>query len=374
MVRFLTAGESHGETLTGIIDGIPANIYLDIDFINKELKRRQMGYGRSSRMQLEIDEVNILSGISKGFTTGSPITVSIKNRGTNIELVEVTKPRPGHGDLVGALKYNQKGARNIIERASARETAMRVALGSICKLLLKEFNINIYSHVINIGGISSNVNYYKGLKTEELIRADESSIRVIDKNSEEKMIRKIQEAKEKGDTLGGTIEIIAKNIPTGLGSHTNWDTKLDARLAAACISIQGIKGVEFGLGNLAASTPGSEFHDEIFYDDNKYKRRTNNAGGIEAGISNGEDIIIRATMKPIPTLMKPLETVDMITKEKTIAQFERSDVCAVPSASIVAESMIAYIITDELIKKFGGDSLEEIKTNYYNYLKYLERR
>ncbi len=373
MVRFLTGGESHGESLTGIIDGIPANLYIDMGYINEQLKRRQKGFGRSLRMELESDEVNILSGVSKNLTTGSPITISIKNKGTNIELVEVTKPRPGHGDLVGALKYNQKGGRNILERASARETAMRVALGSICKLILKEFNINIYSHVINIGGINSSINYYNKLKIEELIRADESNIRVIDKDSEEKMIKKIQEAKDKGDTLGGVIEVIVKNVPIGLGSHTNWDTKLDGRLAGACISIQGIKGVEFGLGSVAASTLGSEFHDEIFYD-NKYKRRTNKAGGIEAGISNGEDIVIRVTMKPIPTLKKPLETVDMITKEKTTAQFERSDVCAVPSASIVAESMIAYILADELIKKFGGDSLEETKINYFNYLKYLERR
>ncbi|MCQ4923833.1 chorismate synthase [Tissierella carlieri] len=374
MIRFLTAGESHGESLVGIIDGIPANLYLDTDYINKELKRRQMGFGRSARMQIESDEVNILSGVSKNFTTGSPITISIKNRGTNIELVEVTKPRPGHGDLVGALKYNQKGGRNILERASARETAMRVALGSICKLLLKEFNINIYSHVINIGGVNSNIDYYNGLEIKELIGVDQSSIRVIDKCSEEKMINKIQESKEDGDTLGGIIEIIASNIPIGLGSHANWDTKLDGRLAAACISIQGIKGIEFGLGGIAASTLGSKFHDEILYDDNRYKRRTNNAGGIEAGISNGEDIVIRATMKPIPTLKRPLETVDMLTKEKTIAQFERSDTCAVPSASIVAESMVAYILADELIKKFGGDSLEEIKINYNNYLKYLESR
>lgn len=374
MIRFLTAGESHGESLVGIIDGIPANLYLDTDYINKELKRRQMGFGRSARMQIESDEVNILSGVSKNFTTGNPITISIKNRGTNIELVEVTKPRPGHGDLVGALKYNQKGGRNILERASARETAMRVALGSICKRLLKEFDINIYSHVINIGGVNSNIDYYNGLEIKELIGVDQSSIRVIDKCSEEEMINKIQEAKEDGNTLGGIIEIIASSIPIGLGSHANWDTKLDGRLAAACISIQGIKGIEFGLGGIAASTLGSKFHDEILYDDNRYKRRTNNAGGIEAGISNGEDIVIRATMKPIPTLKRPLETVDMLTKEKTIAQFERSDTCAVPSASIVAESMIAYILADELIKKFGGDSLEEIKINYNNYLKYLESR
>ncbi|WP_353097480.1 chorismate synthase [Tissierella praeacuta] len=373
MVRFLTAGESHGESLTGIIDGIPANLYLDIDYINNELKNRQIGFGRSQRMQIERDEVNILSGINNGLTTGNPITLSIKNRGKNIELVEVTRPRPGHGDLVGMLKYNQKGGRNILERASARETAMRVAIGSICKLLLREFNINIYSHVINIGGISSTMNYYNGLKSEDLIRANGSSIRVIDKDSEKEIIKKIEKAKEAGDTLGGVIEVIVKNPPIGLGNHTNWDAKLDGRIAAACVSVQGIKGIEFGLGNIAASTFGSMFHDEIFYD-GKYKRKTNNAGGIEAGISNGEDIVIRVTMKPIPTLIKSLDTVDVLTKEKTSAQFERSDICAVPSASIVVESMIAYILADELIKKFGGDSLEEIKINYNRYLDYLESR
>lgn len=373
MIRFLTGGESHGESLTGIIDGIPANVILDIDFINAELKRRQLGYGRSVRMQIESDEVSVLSGVSNSLTTGSPITLSIKNRGRNIELIEVTRPRPGHGDLVGALKYNQKGGRNILERASARETAMRVALGSICKILLREFNINIHSHIINIGGIDSNINYYNGLKIEELNRADDSVIRVIDKSSEEKMIKRIEEAKEEGDTLGGRLEVIVENVPVGLGSHINWDTKLDGKLAAVIIGIQGIKSVEFGLGSLAESTKGSEFQDEIIYD-NEYKRKTNNAGGIEAGISNGEDIVIRATMKPIPTLRKSLDTVDMLTKEKVTAQFERSDVCAVPSASIVAESMVAYILAGELLKKFGGDFLEEIKVNYNNYLKYIESR
>lgn len=373
MIRFLTSGESHGEVLTGIIDGIPANLFFDRDYINKELKKRQIGFGRSVRMQIESDEVSILSGVNNGLTTGNPITISIKNRGRNIELVEVTKPRPGHGDLVGALKYNQKGGRNILERASARETAMRVALGSICKLLLREFNIKIYSHIINIGGIDSRINYYNGLKIEELNKADDSVIRVIDKKIEEEMIKRIDEANEEGDTLGGILEIVVENLPVGLGSHTNWDTKLDGRLAGAVISIQGMKSVEFGLGSLSALTKGSEFQDEIIFD-NGYKRKTNNAGGVEAGISNGEDIVLRATMKPIPTLRKPLDTIDMNTKEKVTAQFERSDVCAVPSASIVAESMIAYILADEFMKKFGGDFLEEIKINYKNYLKYIEKR
>lgn len=373
MIRFVTAGESHGESLTGIIEGIPSNLRLDINFINKELKRRQMGYGRSNRMKIENDQATILSGVSNGLTTGNPIGISIENRGRNIDLVEVTKPRPGHGDLVGALKYNQKGGRNILERASARETAMRVAVGSICKLLLLEFGINIYSHIINIGGINTSINYYNGITVKDLINVDSSCIRVIDKKAEEKIIETIELSKIDGDTLGGTIELIVKGVPIGLGSHTNWEKKLDSRLAAAIIGIQGLKSVEFGLGSQSHLTKGSEYHDEIFYDDG-YKRKTNNAGGIEAGISNGEDIVIRATMKPIPTLRKPLETIDMVTKEKAIAQFERSDICAVPSASIVVENMVAYIIADELLSKFGGDFLEETLGNYNNYIKYLKER
>lgn len=373
MIRFLTAGESHGGVLIGIIDGVPANLFLDINYINNELKKRQMGFGRSIRMQMENDEIEILSGVNNKITMGSPITISIKNKGRNIDLVEVTKPRPGHGDLVGALKYNQKGGRNILERASARETAIRVALGSICKLILREFNINIYSHIINIGGVESKLNYYSGLDIKDLQKVDDSDIKVVDKTTENFMIEEIEKAKDKGDTLGGTIEIIVQNVPVGLGSHVNWDSKLDGKLAAAIIGIQGIKSVEFGLGTLAASSKGSEFQDEIIYE-NGYKRRTNHAGGIEAGISNGEDIVIRTSMKPIPTLRQPLETVDMLTKEKVIAQFERSDICAVPSASIVAESMIAYVIANEFLGKFGGDFLEEIKLNYNNYIRYLEGR
>ncbi len=373
MIRFLTAGESHGTCLIGIIEGIPANLYLDIDFINNELKRRQAGYGRSQRMKIENDQVKILSGVNGNLTTGNPISILIENRGRNIELVEITKPRPGHGDLVGALKYNQIGGRNILERASARETAMRVAIGSICKLLLKELNIFINSHVINIGGVESKINYYSGLKSEDLKLADESIIRVIDKESEKKMIEIIEEAKEEGNSLGGRIEIIGRNLPVGLGSHISWDRKLDARLAAALMSIQGIKAVELGLGTTASELKGSVFQDEIIYTD-KFSRKSNNAGGIEAGISNGEDLVLRATMKPIPTLRKALETVDMITKEKALAQFERSDICAVPSASIVAENMVAFVIADEILRKFGGDFMEELKINYNNYVDYLEKR
>lgn len=373
MIRFLTSGESHGEGLTGIIDGVPANLFIDQDFINSELKRRQQGYGRSSRMTIENDKVSIISGINQDLTTGNPISIFIKNKGTNIETPEVYTPRPGHGDLVGSLKYNQKGGRNILERASARETAMRVALASICKLLLKHLDIEIYSHVISIGDIVSTKSYYNEITNLELKNSDNSDLRVVDKSKEIKMIELVKESMSNGDTLGGSIELIVKNIPVGLGSHTNWDRKLDGLLGAALFSIPGIKAVEFGLGTMSSSTLGSKFHDEIIYD-KTYKRVSNNAGGIEAGISNGEDIVIKIHMKPIPTLKQPLATVNMLTKEKEFALSERSDVCAVPSASIVAEAMVSLVIANELLRKFGGDSMEELTLNFKSYRNYLKTR
>ncbi len=374
MFRFLTGGESHGEGLIGIIEGFPANMYFDIDYINQELGRRQKGYGRSNRMSIEKDEVLVLSGVNHKYTTGNPISIMIKNKGTNIDLVEITRPRPGHSDLAGALKYNQKGGRNVLERASARETAMRVAIGSICKLFLKEFNIIIYSHVIQIGDIKAVKNYYNRITKDDLIEADKSPVRVLDKKSEGLMIEKIEKAKENGDTLGGIIEVIGTSIPVGLGSYANWDRKLDGKIAQSILSIPGIKGIEFGLGFHTSNILGSEYHDEIFYGDNGYYRETNNAGGIEGGVSNGEDIVFRAVMKPIPTLKKPLKTIDMKTKETVFAQFERSDICAVPSASIVAESMFAYVLAGEMMLKLGGDSMEEIKANYKNYMTSLRDR
>ena len=324
-------------------------------------------------MQIENDEINILSGVNNAYTTGNPLGIMIKNKGTNIDLVEITKPRPGHGDLAGSLKYNHKGARNILERASARETAMKVAIGGICKLFLKEFNIQIYSHIIQIGNIKSNINYYNDLSIEDLKEVDKSPIRVLDKIQESKMIEEIEKAKAKGDTLGGIMEVIAIGIPIGLGSHAHWDRKLDGKIAWGILSIPGIKGIEFGLGFNGAEKMGSEYHDEIYYDKTFY-RNTNNAGGIEAGISNGEDIVFRAVMKPIPTLKKALKTVDLVTKEETVAQFERSDTIAVSSASIVAESVLAYVIMEEFLIKFGGDSMDEIKSNYKNYIDILEKR
>lgn len=373
MLRFLTSGESHGDVLIGVIEGIPANLYFDRDYINMELSRRQKGYGRSSRMEIEKDEIVVLSGINQGYTTGNPISIMIENRGKNIPLTEVKRPRPGHADLAGALKYNQTGARNILERASARETAMRVAIGGICKLFLAEFDIYIYSHVIQIGEIKSVKNYYNNLRVDELVKADRSSIRVVDKNSEKKMIDIVKKVKAHGDTLGGVVEIIGTSIPIGLGSHAHWDRKLDGKIAQSMMSIPGIKGVEFGLGFDSASKLGSRFHDPIAYDGDYY-RMSNNAGGIEGGISNGEDIVFRLAMKPIPTLKKPLQTVDMESKEEVLAQFERSDTCAVPSASIVAEAMLAYVLANEMMIKFGGDSMEEVRNNYDYYINSLINR
>jgi len=371
VIRFFTAGESHGECLIGIIDGFPSNVFIDLDYINNELKRRQKGYGRSSRMNIELDEVAILSGINNNFTTGNPISLLIKNRAREIDVERITRPRPGHGDLSGMLKYNQDDAKNVMERASARETAMRVAVGSICKLLLKEFGITIYSHVIQIG--NAKAIYCSNMEEDILIQADKSPLRVLDKEVETKMIEEIEGAKEEGDTLGGVFEVIGKNIPVGLGSYTSWDRRLDGIIAGAIMSIPGIKGIEFGIGFDAGRLRGSLVHDEIYYD-RGYFRKTNNAGGIEAGISNGEDIVFRAVMKPIPTLRKPLRTVNTKTKEEVFAQFMRSDVCAVPSASIVAENMFAYVLANEMTVKFGGDSIEEMKTNYNNYISSLSER
>lgn len=364
MIRFLTAGESHGKELVGILEGIPANMDIDLDFINNELKRRQKGYGRSERMSMEKDDMVILSGINKGKTTGNPISFKIKNRGHLEVLGKINRPRPGHGDLSGAIKYNQKDdVRNVLERASARETAARVGVGSICKVLLKNLDIEIYSHVIQIGGIESSKSIYNKGNIEDIKNADHSIIRVVDSIAEEKIIKKIRKTKEKGDTLGGTIELIGVNVPVGLGSYISWDRRLDGKIGQSMMSIPGIKAVEIGNGLESGKSYGSEIHDEIFYEKN-YFRKTNNAGGIEAGVSNGEDIIVRCTMKPIPTLKKPLKSIDMNTKKTSLAQVERSDVLAVPSASIVAENMLAYILAEEIMLKFGGDSIEELKKNY----------
>jgi len=382
MLRFLTGGESHGRGLVGIIEGLPSNLHIDIDFINKELARRQMGYGRGGRMRIERDKIEILSGVRHGKTIGSPLSLFIENKDwenwkdimtldENTKTLEgsISRPRPGHGDLAGAIKYNQEDIRNILERASARETAMRVAIGSIAKSLLKEFNISIYSHVIQIGQIREE----EKVTLEDIEKADVSSLRVIDKSLETKMIKEIDTAKLEGNTLGGIFEVVAVNVPVGLGSHVHWDRKLDGKIAQGMMSLQGIKGVEIGMGFESAERLGSEVHDEIYYD-KSYFRKTNNSGGIEGGISNGSHIVVKAAMKPIPTLNKPLNSINMKTKKSYKAQKERADVCAVPSASIIGENILAWILAVELLVKLGGDSMEEVKRNYENYLQYTDNR
>ncbi|MEK6657615.1 MAG: chorismate synthase [Nitrospirota bacterium] len=384
MLRYLTSGESHGQGLIGILDGYPAGIKIFVEDINKDLARRQVGYGRGNRMQIENDKAEILSGVRWGRSLGSPISLLIKNKDwLNWEkamsisseyedsVSPVTKPRPGHADLSGLIKYDHKDIRNILERASARETAIRVAIGAVCKLLLKEFNIKIISHVTEIGGVG--IDRMK-LKLDEIQKKAEASLlRCADKDAEKKMIKKIDSAKRNGDSLGGVFEIIVTNPPIGLGSHTQWDRKINARLSKAVMSIQAIKGIEIGLGFEAAKLFGSDIHDEIFYDkkNKRFYRKTNNAGGIEGGMTNGEEIIMRAAMKPIPTLMKPLSSVDIMTKKPFKASVERSDVCAVPAAAVVGEAVVAFEIANAMIEKFGGDSLSEMKRNYNGYMKYV---
>lgn len=326
-------------------------------------------------MQIEEDRVEILSGIRKNITLGSPICLMIKNSDYKIdELPAVTRPRPGHADLAGVMKYNQKDARTILERASARETAARVAAGAVAKILLSLFGIGVFGYVKGIGGINSD-KFIKDMGIAEQIR-EKSPIYCIDGDVEGKIIEKIKQTAEKGDSLGGIIEVIAHGLPVGLGSHAQWDIRLDARLAYALMSVQAIKGIELGLGCNAANKLGSEIHDEIFYEKPKqgmsvtggFKRQTNNAGGIEGGISNGEPIVARAYMKPIPTLKKPLRSVDLLTKEPIVATYERSDVCAVPAASVVCEAMVALEIARAFLEKFGEDSIDEVKRNYEGYL------
>ena len=384
MLRYLTAGESHGQGLFGILDGYPAGIKISTDNIDTDLARRQVGYGRGGRMLIEKDKAEILSGVRWGRSLGSPICLLIKNKDwLNWEkamstsskyedsMTPVTKPRPGHADLSGVIKYGHNDIRNILERASARETAIRVAIGAVCKLLLKEFSIEIVSHVTKIGGICIN---RTRLKLDDIRKKAEASLlRCADKDAEKKMIKRIDSAKKNGDSLGGIFEVIVTNPPIGLGSHTQWDRKINARLSMAIMSIQAIKGIEIGLGFDVARLFGSDVHDEIFYDkeNKRFYRKTNNAGGIEGGMTNGEEIIIRAAMKPIPTLMKPLSSVDIKTKKPFKASVERSDVCAVPAAAVVGEAVAAFEIANAMIEKFGGDSLSEMKRNYNGYMKYV---
>jgi chorismate synthase len=388
MLRFLTAGESHGKCLTGILEGMPRGLAIDLDAINLQLRRRQLGYGRGGRMKIERDEIEITSGVRHGRTLGSPIAFNIRNKdwdqwqdtmsieamreGTNLQIV--TRPRPGHADLAGALKYQTKDIRDILERASARETAVRVAVGAFCRPLLDCFGTRIGSHVISIGK-ERVAPGYESLEKQKVFDMDpESTLRCSDPKAERRMIALIDKAQKEGDTLGGCVEVIAGPVPPGLGTHIQWDRKLDGRIAQAMMSIPSAKGVEIGSGIAGAANPGSMVHDEIFYhaETKKFLRKTNRAGGVEGGISNGEDVRVRVYLKPIPTLRKPLASVDVLSKRAFKATVERSDVCVVPAAGIIAEAMLALVLSSALLEKFGGDSIPELEGNYSRYLRMLE--
>jgi len=381
MLRFLDAGESHGKCLLGIIEGLPAGLSLNEENINLNLKRRQGGYGRGERMKIEQDRVEILSGLVEGKTIGSPLGLMIKNKDwenwQEKEYPPLTIPRPGHADFAGAIKYGFKDVRKVLERASARQTAMRAAVGSITSSLLEEFNIDIYSYVLRIGQVKAKriVSFNREVKEE----INKSPVYCIDGIASIGMCREIDRAREKGDTLGGVFEVVIAGVPIGLGSYVQWDRRLDARLASALMSIPGAKAVEIGKGIEASEKKGSTVHDEIFAqeesekDSFRYSRKTNRAGGIEGGITNGEDIVVKAYVKPIPTLINPLRSIDFTTKKGTKAIFQRSDICVVPAASVVGEAVAAWEMAVAFLEKFGGDSLLEIKENYRNYRKRLQK-
>lgn len=385
--RFLTAGESHGPALTAVVEGAPAGLPLSSDEIDRELRRRQGGYGRGGRMRIESDRAEFLSGVRHGQALGSPIALLIRNRdwanwtdamsaspvdsmGDDEAMRRVHLPRPGHADLVGALKYDRTDARDILERASARETAARVACGAVAKRLLAELGITIGSHVASLGGIVARVP--DELPEDLNAASDPSPVRCLDADAEGAMIDAIDAAKRAGDTLGGVVEVVARGVPAGLGSHVSWDAKLDGRLAHALMSIQAIKGVEIGLGFEGAMRPGSRVHDPIVADAEAgrgggFGRATNRAGGLEGGITTGQPLVVRAAMKPISTLMQPLATVDLRTGEIAEAVRERSDVCAVPAAGVVAEAMVALVLAAAVLEKFGGDNMTDLRASFGAY-------
>lgn len=373
MLRYMTAGESHGEGLIAILDGMPSGLKIDKSFIDRELSRRMFGYGRGGRMKIEKDEAEILSGVRNLRTIGAPVCIMIQNRDFSIDdLPQVTAARPGHADLAGALKFNEKDIRNILERASARETASRVACGALAKILLSEFGIYVISHVISIGKIEAE---NKKL-TFNMIKALEklSEVRCCDKARGKQMKAEIDRAQKAGDTLGGVCEVLVTGVPAGLGAMSQWDRRLDANLAKCLMSIPAVKGVSVGAGFDLARKHGSEVHDAARYTKAKgFYRISNNAGGLEGGMTNGEDIILRAAMKPISTLAKPLASIDIKTKKKTEAARERADVCAVPACGIVSEAVTAIEIANAAIEKFGGDSVTEMKRNFDGYLKQIKK-
>lgn len=385
-MRYITAGESHGPQLTTIIEGVPAGLPLVADDINEELARRQKGYGRGRRMQIETDQVQIVSGVRHGETLGSPIALVVENRDfahwTKIMGAEplteqeekemkrkVTKPRPGHADLNGAIKYGHRDMRNVLERSSARETTVRVAAGAVAKKVLAELGITVAGHVIEIGGVEAKETTYRSI--EELKSITEASpVRCLDEEAGNQMIKAIDDAKSNGDSIGGIVEVIVEGMPIGVGGYVHYDRKLDAKLATAIMSINAFKGVEIGIG-FEAHRPGSEVHDEILWnEEHGYTRRTNNAGGLEGGMTTGMPIVVRGVMKPIPTLYKPLQSVDIDTKEPFTASIERSDSCAVPAASVVAEAVVAWELATALIEQFGLDRMDLIRENIEKHNEY----
>jgi chorismate synthase len=366
MLRFLTAGESHGPSLTGILDGMPAGLALDVDALNEDLHRRQGGHGRSGRQRIERDRVDFLGGVEGHRTTGAPLALRIENRDyanqIKREKAVLTVPRPGHADLAGAEKYRLDDMRTVLERASARETAMRVAVGSIAKQLLAEFGMIVASQVVRIGDEPA---HPADLSHETVRRCvEESPVRVADREASERMVERIDRARRERDTLGGVFEVQVLNVPVGLGSYVQWDRKLDGRLAQAVMCIQAIKGVEIGEGFENAGLPGTQVHDAIVGTEEGITRASNRAGGLEGGVTNGQPVVVRAAMKPISTTLTPMESVDVRTGEPALAQYQRSDICAVPAASIVGEAMVAYVICDAFLEKFGGDSVAEIRERF----------
>lgn len=396
MLRFTTAGESHGAALVSILDGMPAGVPLLAEDVNFQLARRQAGYGRGRRMQIETDQVELLSGVRAGETIGSPIAMLIRNHdwrnwqeimstaplpeentADSLRKRAVTRPRPGHADLAGMLKYDRSDARDILERASARETTARVAAGAVCRVLLGILGVSLGSHVVELGDVVARA--ANPFPVDLNAAADPSPLRTLDAEAEARMISLIDEAKRSGDTLGGICEVVATGLPVGLGSHVAWDRKLDGRLAAALMSIPAVKGVEIGMGFAAARLHGSRVHDEIDPADDavargRLRRRSNNAGGLEGGITTGEPLVLRVAMKPISTLMRPLDSVEMSTRKSAPSTVERSDVTAVPAMGVIAEAMAAFVLADATLEKFGGDSLGELIRNRDGYLRYLAER
>ncbi len=388
-MRFLTAGESHGEALCGIISEYPSGVKIDIDFINSELSKRQMGFGRGMRMSIESDEIKILSGLRDNITTGAPISFLIYNKDfknwENKKVDLITNPRPGHSDLSGKIKYRLSNIRDVIERSSARETAVRVAIGAFSKLFLKNFDIYVFSFVEQIGNVKinyqvlenkihRNFNPEKNKKDFEFLSKIENSLlRCPDEDAEKKMLDLITKTIKEGNSLGGSVKVFASGLPAGLGSYIQWDLRLDGKIAKSIMSIPSVKAVSFGLGEIAGDLKGTQFHDKIYYSKKEgFYRKTNNAGGIEGGMTNGELIEIKAVIKPIPTTNIGIRTVDIKTKKETLSLKERSDVCAVPSVSVISESMLSIELVNEFQLKFGADNLEEITTNFKNYIKYIK--